>query len=559
MIGSWRHPIRLTVKEIRAEATNYYYDVKAGKRVVRWIETHGRHFEGPLAGQRVVLSRWQKKVLIRWAGWRWKDTGYRVVREIFIFIPRKNGKSAFTSFFGNYLLLGDNEMAPTIVVAAGSDEQARQVFKGCKDNVEGDLILKRLVGEGVSKNSIVWAAKNGELKVLSSKADTKHGGNLSGVIVDEVHVQPNRDLIDVLHTSTSARPQPITVYLTTAGTDTESICFELYTYAKDILKRDFKDHAFFPVIYEAETTDNIYDEAVWAKANPGLGVSKYKDYMERELVKAQRNASYLNTVKRLEFNLWTGKYATWIDRTIWDSVGSDKKIADFKGQGCFVGMDLSSNCDLTSVVVIIPEDTGKTEVRLNEKGKPQQSKIFNYHVFPYFWLPESSLDPEHTNRNVRLLAKLKRWSELGYLRLMESKTIDTDEIVTFISNEIGGTLKIEEIVGDKWNAITAMNQLTKLGFTVVEWAQNFGKMNSPTKFVETKILQERLFHDKNPVLTWNFENVAIEEDATGNKRPNKRKSTEKIDGVVAMIMGFGRVEQWETKHSVYRNRGLILL
>lgn len=559
MIGSWRHPEWLSVGRLRQECSKYYFDRKAARRIVNWIERYSKHFEGPLAGQPVKLSRYQKRILRRAVGWKYKETGYRVVRELLIFIPRKNGKSAFTSFVANYFLFGDTEPAPTIVCSAGSDEQARQVFKGCRNNVEADPLLSQLAKDHIFKDSICYPRKLGELKVVSSKADTKHGGNLSLVIIDELHVQPNSDLVDVLHTSTSARPQPLTIYLTTAGTETTSVCYEIYAYGKAVLKREIIDHAFFPVIYEAEETDNINDPAIWAKVNPNLGVSKFPDYIDRELKKTQSRPHYLPTVKRLEFNQWTGKYASWMPSHIWERSRTEYSADDFKGEMAFVGMDLSSNRDLTSVVVVVPKETGEFEERLNGKGRLEKHKIIEYYLFPYFWLPSQSLDPEFTERDQRLLNRLKRYSELGYITLMESPSIDVDEIVTFVANSLGTHFKIEEIIGDKWNALQAMNQLSKLRFTTVEWGQGFGKMSSPTKFLESHILNGRIKHNGNPVLTWNLENTVVEEDAYGNKRPNKKKSTEKIDGIVATITAFGRIEQWEQKASVYKSRGLVLL
>lgn len=559
MIGSWRHPEWLSVAALRKECSNYYFDRRAARRIVNWIERYCKHFEGPLAGQTVELSRYQKRILRRTVGWKYKETGYRVVRELLIFIPRKNGKSAFTSFVANYFLFGDTEPAPTIVCSAGSDEQARQVFKGCRDNVENDPILSQLAKDHIFKDSIGYPRKKGELKVVSSKADTKHGSNLSLVIIDELHVQPNSDLVDVLHTSTSARPQPLTIYLTTAGTETTSICYEIYAYGKSILKREIVDHAFFPVIYEATDKDDINDPKVWHRVNPNLGVSKFPDYIERELKKTQSRPHYLPTVRRLEFNQWTGKFATWMSQTVWEKSRVEYTLDDFKGETAFIGLDLSSNRDLTAVVAIVPQETGEIGERLNGRGRPEKYKIIDYYLFPYFWLPSESLNPEFTERDQRLLTRLKRYSELGYITLMDSPSIDVDEIVTFISTTLGSHFKIEEIVGDKWNAMQAMTQLSKLRFTTVEWGQGFGKMNSPTKFLESHILNGRIKHNGNPVLTWNLENTVVEEDAYGNKRPNKKKSTEKIDGIVATITAFGRIEQWEAKASVYGKRGMVIL
>jgi phage terminase large subunit-like protein len=395
--------------------------------------------------------------------------------------------------------------------------------------------------------------------VLSSKADTKHGANLSGVIVDELHVQPNSELVHVLHTSTSARPQPITLYLTTAGTDTESICYEKYTYAKAVLKREIIDHTFFPVIYEAGEKDDINDPAVWKKVNPNLGISKYPAYIADQLKTAQTNRTYLLTIKRLDFNQWTGKFASWSLRDKWGANSAEYTLDDFKGEMAFVGLDLASNRDLTSVCAIVPKDTGEIGERLNERGRTEKYKIFEYYLFPFYWMPSDSLKPEYTERDQRLLNRLKRYAENGHIRLMDSASIDVDEIVTFISTELGSHFKIEEVIGDKWNALQALNQLAKLRFTTVEWGQGFGKMSTPTKLFETLTLNGRIKHNNNPVLAWNLENTVIEEDNYGNKRPNKKKSQEKIDGIVAAITAFGRVAVWEQKASVYRDRGLILL
>lgn len=257
----------------------FFWSHRLGNRAVKFAENQITHVKGEFAGRALRLERWQRRMIRRIFGWINLD-GTRVTREVYIEIPRKNGKSFLGAFFALYLLFADNEPGAEVVSAAADTEQAALVYDVAKQIVIHNRKLSSLAR--TYKRSMAVYKSASKYMVLSADAFTKHGKNLSGIIFDELHAQPDRELVDVLTTSTSARKQPLTVYLTTAGYDRNSICWEKHEYARRILEGVIEDYQFYPVIYGASREDDWTSEETWYKANPNLGVSKRIEYMRAE-------------------------------------------------------------------------------------------------------------------------------------------------------------------------------------------------------------------------------------------------------------------------------------
>ena len=376
-------------------------------------------------------------------------------------------------------------------------------------------------------------ATNGFYRVLSAEHATKHGYNASGIIFDELHVQPNRQLWDVLTTSGGTRAQPLTFAITTAGYDRFSICYEQHEYAKKILKGVIKDPTFYPVIYEVPEDADWTDERVWKKANPALGT--FRDIREMRTLcnKAKEIPALQNTFRRLYLNQWTKQESRWLDLRKWDECGQEA-AEDLEGETAYCGLDLSSTTDITAFVMVFPDG-----------GDPP-----GFDVLPIFWIPEEQMQA----RTLRDRVPYDDWVKEGFIRTTPGNVIDYRYIRKDIQ-ELGERYHIKEIAFDRWGATEIVQYLEDDGFEMVMFGQGYASMAPPTKALMELVLGKRIYHGGNPVLRWMADNLVVRQDPAGNLKPDKEKSTEKIDGMVALIMGIDRALRHQG--SIYDERGML--
>lgn len=494
---------------------------------------------GRLKGEPFILERWQRAIVENLFGWKRQD-GTRRYRECLIYVPRKNGKTELVGGLGNILAAIDGEPSAEVYCAAAEKGQARKIFNAAKTMVNAEEELSARAK--VYNNSIVFPETESFLQVLSSEAYSKHGFNASGILIDELHAQPNSDLVDVLATSVGSRDQPLTIYITTADFDRQSICNDTYDLGCSV--RDgchdpsgFKDFEFLPVIYEMTKDDDWTSREVWKKANPNYGVSLKIDYMESRFKRAQALPSFANTFKRLHLNFRTGQNVLWLPMEKWDacaSVGVDEK--QLRGQECFGALDLSSTTDLTAFVLVFREPGGAIR------------------IVPHFWLPRGVTEEDLFQRNKRDGVRYDLWESQGRIELTEGDTVDYDRIRAKV-NEVGAVHNIREVAFDDWNATQLTTQLDGDGFTMVKFIQGFHSFNPPCKEFERLVVSGKCYHGGHPILRWMAKHVSIESDAAGNIKPNKKKSKHRIDGIVGAVMGLGRAMVVPPKKgSVYDER-----
>ena len=502
----------------RRDKGGFWFDEAAADRAVQFFERCLTHVKGELAGQPLKLDPWEKERIIRpLFGWKRKD-GTRRYRKLYVEIPRKNGKSTLCAGIALYLLHADREPGAEVYSAAADREQAAIVFDVAKQMVLQSEPLRQR--SEVYRRSMVVLESASSYRVLSADAFTKHGLNASGIVVDEVHAQRNRELIDVLTTSVGSRRQPLEAYITTAGYDRKSIGFELHDYAIKVRDGIIEDPAFLPVIFAADENDDWTDERVWAKCNPGLGHSLKLDYLRGECAKAKSIAAYENTFKRLHLNIWTEQESRWIQLETWDACNAAvPDLDELRGRRCWIGVDLSSTTDITAVVALV-----------EDRDDPDM-----FDVVPFFFVPEERIG----ERARRDRVPYDLWRDQGHLIATEGNVVDYDAVRAKV-NELGEILQIIEIPIDRWNSTGLQTDLGGDGFTVVPFGQGFASMSSPTKELERMLLDRKLRHGGHPVLRWMASNVAVMQDPAGNLKPAKNKSTERIDGIVALIMAIGR-------------------
>lgn len=491
-----------------------------------------RHVEGGLAGERFKLELWQQAIIANLFGWKRIDEKGREVRryrEAFIYVPRKNGKTPLAAGICLLALFCDGEAGAQIYSAAAEREQASYLFRQAKGMVERDPVLssKAKIFGGIGHRSIQLKDDTASVyKVLSADADTKHGGNSHLVLIDELHAQPNRDLVDVLQTSLASanRKQPMLIHITTADFDRESICNEKHNYAckvrdngGDPAKPGY-DPSFLPVIYEVSADDDWTKEEVWAKANPNLGVSVSLEYLRRECKRAVETPTYQNTFKRLHLNIKTTNDAVFLDMAKWAALPAAPDPVELIGKKCFGAFDLSTTTDLTAFVLVFP---------------PNEPNGI-WHRLPFLWVPRENAEARQRRDRV----PYSTWIEQGHIRATDGNTVDYDVVRRDI-NQLGQKYQITSIARDRWNATQISTQLMGDGFEIIDFGQGFASMSAPTKELEKLVMAGRLSNDQNPALTWMAGNTAVETDAAGNLKPSKKKSTDRIDGMVALIMALG--------------------
>ena len=524
-------------KPTKFMAKGSHYDSARADHAVNFIQCL-KHTKGKWAGRPFILLPWQEQI-IRDVFGIIKDDGNRQFRTAYIEIPKKNGKSELAAAVALYLLFGDGEASPEVYGAAADRQQAGIVFDVAKVMTEmNPALMKRCKVLGASKK-ILNNQNNGFYQVLSAEVGTKHGLNVSGLVFDELHTQPNRNLYDVLTKgSGDAREQPLYFLITTAGNDINSICYEVHQKAKDILDGKKIDPQFYPVIYGAEMDDDWTDPKVWKKANPSLGETIQLESVKAACKEAQDNPAEENVYRQLRLNQWVKQAVRWMQMDKWDACSFPVNEKALEGRICYGGLDLSSTTDITAFVLVFPpeEDDGK------------------YEVLPYFWLPEETLDlrvrRDHVPYDV--------WEKQGYVITTEGNVIHYGFIEAFIE-ELGTRFNIREIAFDRWGAVQMVQNLEGMGFTVVPFGQGFASMSPPTKELMKLVLEERIAHSGNPVLRWMMDNIVVRTDPAGNIKADKSKSTEKIDGCIALIMALDRALRCENQitESVYDERGLV--
>ena len=513
------------------------YDKKKADRAVTFIENLC-HTKGKWAGTPFWLLPWQEQ-LIRDIFGIVKADGNRQFRTAFVEICKKVGKSELAAAVALYLLYADNEPSAEVYGAAADRQQASIVFDVAKQMVEmSPALMKRSKLMGATKR-IVNYSNAGYYQVLSAEVGGKHGFSVSGLVFDEIHTQPNRQLYDVLTKGSSdARQNPLHFIITTAGNDRHSIAYELHTKAVDILEGRRVDPTFYPVVYGLKDDEDWEDEANWYKVNPSLGYTVDIERLRDAYREAKQNPADEVTFKWLRCNMWVSSTVAWIPDAIYMRGNESIEAASLEGRDCYAGLNLSSTGDITALVLIFPP---RDE---NEK----------YVLLPYFWIPEETI-PRRVKANS---VPYDIWEKQGYIMSTEGNVIHYDFIEKFIMY-LSEKYHILEIAVDRWNATQMIQNLEGEGFTIIPFGQGFSSMSAPTKEFYRLLMEGRIIHGGNPVLRWMAGNVVIDTDPAGNIKVTKAKSKEKIDGIVAAIMALDRcIRQEGQSGSVYDERGLLV-
>lgn len=525
-----------------------WFDEQAAKVAIAFFGIL-RHWKGEWAGQPILLEPWQQFVVWSLFGWKRED-GTRRFRTGYLEVARKNGKTTLAAGIGLYMMVMDGEAGAEVYTAATKRDQAKIAHEDAKQMVARSPRLKERIE--ILRDNLNAPGTSSKFEPLSADYNSLDGLNVHCAICDEVHAWSTGFLWGVLDTATGSRRQPLMLGITTAGFDQDSYCLELQDYAQKVLEGVVEDDSFFGIVYtldeedvaEQEGVDAPWweNEAVWIKANPNLGVSKKLEQMRRKAKQATEIASNWSQFVTKELNVWTQGELKWINLDAWRRCGAVSVLEEaLAGRKCYAGLDLSSNTDVTALVYVFPP------VDVDEP----------YQVVSRFFIPGDNIyERVHRDR-----VPFDVWVRDGYVTATEGNVIDYEFILAQLAED-GERFDIKELAFDRWGATRIQTTLMeRYGEEwLVQFGQGFASMSAPSKELEKLILSHKLAHGNNPVLTWMASNVVIRNDPAGNIKPDKGKSRERIDGIVALVMALSRaIVQGEAKPSVYRERGLRVI
>ena len=480
---------------------------------VRFFEKHLTHAKGELGGKPFLLQPWQRNYVRALFA---EENGRRKVRTSLLALPRKNGKSTLAAGIALRCLL-EPEPGCEVYSCAASRDQARLVFDTAKIAVEQSPTLSAQLK--VYRNAIARESTHATYKSLSAEAGLQHGLSPHAVVFDELHVS-NREMWEVMLSGQGARRNPLTVALTTAGYDRKSVCWEIWKYAEAVAAGAVKDDTFLPMIWAADPAADWKLESTWLSANPNLGVSVRLDFLRSECARAVEMPTYENTFRQLYLNQWTEQSTRWLRMDHW-AQGDKPCPVDLAGRECWAGLDLATTFDTTALVLLFPLDDG------------------TFWIEPHFWIPSENAHQRERRDKVPYLT----WQRQGYLTMTDGNVTDFDKVRADI-NAIASKYRLKACGLDPWNSAQLGQQLQGDGLPMRDFRQGYGSLSAPSKQLENLCVAGRLIHGGHPVLSWQASNVAIQQDsAAGNIKPSKAKSTERIDGIVSLVMAIGLWQQ----------------
>lgn len=506
------------------EADGAEFDVDAAARVLKALSslkhTKTRRWQGvPLRP-----DPWQIVWIIAPVfGWKYRRdhadpelAGTRVVREVFIEIPRKNGKTTLSTGLMLVLLTADGEPGAEVYSAAVDSKGARRILDDAKTMARVSPALRNRVKPlaGVLK----YPKTNGVFLALSKLAEAAHGLNVSGAVIDELHVHKSRDLLDAIITGTGARDQPLVVIITTADEGNEhSIYAEYHDRTEKAAKRIVRDPSHYGVIWRASESDDPFAESTIASANPGAGTTVTWDYLRGQAEKARTTPSYLPTYLRLHLNIRKKSEAGLIRLKDWDHISAVQLLPDLAGRPCWGGLDLSSTTDLTAAGLIFPDERGW------------------FDVLVHFWVPKDNLERIAHACQV----PMEQWLRDRWLSVTDGNVVDYRPVRKWIE-DAQKRYDLQQVGYDPWNATETVNELMESGVDMVPVRQGYASMSSPTKLLEKLVLQHAIHHGGNPVLRWNADCLAVARDKSDNikpVKPERDRSKKRIDGMITIING----------------------
>jgi phage terminase large subunit-like protein len=502
-----------------------FFNPEPGNMFLAWAANTIVWTKGSQVGQPVIFEPWQQFHFHQIFGWRVGSMrGNRRFRISYLEIPRKNGKTPMAATVALYMAFFDGEARAQVYTAATKRDQAKICLNDAAAFVKQSPILNTHIGTLSNaiyfKNSPQVQFDENFIHPLSSDANTLDGLDVHCGVIDEFHAHPDARVYDVIKTATGARKQPLIYVITTAGDDKTSVCHDVSEYTEKVLRNEIQDDRFLGIRYTIDEGDDPFtDPTCWIKANPNLNVSKYPAYIEGEIQEAGNRPSYINTVKKYDFNLWVDVLDAWVPVERWRKLKS--KIAwddpeTFANMSCMAGLDLAATEDFNALALLWFDETEN-----------------RYYTRTWFWIPESKMD----ERKRKMPHDAKRWVRQNWVKVTPGNAM-SDRIIADDVLNICQKFNVQALSYDRRNAHSGVVQdiAEEMGSEFcVPQSQDMGSMSTPTKELRKLINRAEIKHNGNPIMAWQLGNVVVYYDANDNEKLIKGKSKDKIDGIVALI------------------------
>lgn len=509
------------------------------ERAVRFIERLTVHTKGTWSRKPFKLADWQAGTCSLNELGFWDFSG--IIRPLFgavvddemfgvvrcyqmawLELARKNGKSELMAALGLFLLIADGEESAEVYSAASDRDQAAMVFNVARDMILLSPELSRMKARGEivvvdSRKTILYKPTRSVYRVISADAAGNLGANPSAILFDEVLAQPDEKLWDYLRQGFGTRKQPLLIAVTTAGNDPTSFCYREHEFsAKVALDPSLDPHRFVYMAFVDDDADWT-DKSLWPEANPALGDFLNPNTLAGELVEIMNKGdlSQIANFRQFRLNQWQKQANRWLDMTVWDDSDAltgpwlESALEGITGYG---GLDLSETFDLTAWVMVFPTPD-------------------NVYVLPRFWITRKAIETRHR----RIRAQMLNWAEEGFITIIEGDVIDYDIVVADIIADLE-KFNVQLIGYDQYQAPYVVQKIEQqMEVTCVKVPQSTVRLNAGSKEL-TRLMGMRILAPNNqPVLRWNADNAAYKQDAEGNIKPSKKDSTNKIDGISALV------------------------
>ncbi|BBE50891.1 Terminase [Ferriphaselus amnicola] len=474
------------------------------------------HVKGPLAGEPIKLEPWQAFILTTVFGWV-KPDGKRRFRRSYIEVPRGNAKSTLSSAVALYMLAADREGGAEVYSLATTRDQARIVFGDAQTMARKSAGFRSRFGVNVGAHNMHVLTSGSKFEALSAEGSTLDGLNIHFGCVDELHAHKTRTVYDVVETGTGKRNNSLLWVITTAGSNRAGICYEVRTFVTRMLDGVFEDDSQFGIIYGLDDGDDWTSDSALIKANPNWGISVQPEVLLPLQAKAMQMPSATNNFKTKHLNEWVNADTAWMDMRAWDACSdASLDLDDFAGQPCWIGLDLASKTDIAAMVLVFrhPEIAG------------------GYAVFGRYYLPEDTVNGSSNSQ-------YSGWMRAGRLTVTPGNVIDFGWIEADLI-DFASRFEIQAVAFDPFQATQLSTRMLEEGLPMIEVRPTVLNFSEPMKTVEALVLQKKLIHDNDPVLTWMASNVVAHLDAKDNIYPRKERPENKIDGIVALIMAISR-------------------
>lgn len=486
-----------------------YFKSEKADKVINFISKL-KHFTGSHNGKPFILQEWQKFIIYSIYGF-YKEDGTRLVRNAYIEVARKNGKTALVAAMCLYHLIADGENNAQVILSATSAKQAKICFDMCSNflrplDVKGKF-FKRY------RDTIKFDATTSSLHIVAADASKLDGYNASAFVCDELHEFTDGSVFNVLQSSQGMREQPMAICITTAGFNLSSFCYEMRSSMVELLYDKKQDDSQFAIIFTLDKDDNYDDEEVWQKSSPNLGVTVKKEYLRQQAQQAKNNPTLLTSYLTKLQNIWLSSSEEWISAKYIMKAQKKFNYSDFEEPFAYLGVDLGATSDLTCISCMIPYE---------EK----------FYFRNYYFLPSECLT---TNPNRELY---RLWKQQGHLIVTSGNVCDYDAVLNELM-KLNEKVQMVQITFDAWNATQFCISATENGLPMVPFSQSIASLNRPTKELARLILSGKVIMYDNPIDRFCFKNVVIKRDYNENERPTKESHNNKIDGVMAMIMALG--------------------